>query len=391
VITATPVQGRPGFFAKWRTMARVAVRMMFHDRLKFLGTLAGVIFAVLLSNQQAAVFLGLVDRNVMFVEHAGADLWILPASTETLQPGKMVSDASLMQARVTDGVAWAEPLLFGGATVALPSGGSEPVQLVGTRAPAFRGGPWNVVAGDAQAIARPGTMIFEDSERAKLGGLNLGSVREVNGHQVQAGGFTWGLSPFGPSYAFAEYDTAREVLRTPRDQESFVLVGLAPGVDARAVQKDLQARLPEVKVMTKADFEKSIISYVILRTGIGVTFGTSTIFGLFVGFVIVSLSMFSAVVDNVREFGTLKAIGATTWDLGRVLWIQAILYALIGSLVGLALVSQLASAARSPQMAMQLPPVLLGGTAVMMVVLCIVASTLSLLRVRAVEPAMVFR
>jgi hypothetical protein len=91
---------------------------------------AGVVFAVLLSNQQAAVFLGLVDRNVMLVDHAGADLWILPASTETLQPGRMVSDASLMQARVVDGVARAEPILFGGATVALPSGGSEPVQLI---------------------------------------------------------------------------------------------------------------------------------------------------------------------------------------------------------------------------------------------------------------------
>lgn len=391
MIVATPVRGRAGTLAKWRTMARVAVRMMFHDRLKFLGTLAGVVFAVLLSNQQASVFLGLVDRNVMFVDHAGADLWILPASTETLQPGKLISDASLMQARVADGVAWAEPLLFGGATVALPSGGSEPVQLIGTRAPAFRGGPWNVVAGDGHSIANPGTMVFEDSERTKLGGLNLGSVREVNGRQVQVGGFTWGLAPFGPSYAFAEYDTAREMLHTPRDQESFVLVGLAPGADARKVQRDLQARIPEAKVVTKADFESSIIGYVVLRTGIGVTFGTSTIFGLVVGFVIVALSMFSAVVDNVRELGTLKAIGATTWDLGRVLWIQAIVYALVGSIIGLALVSQMASAARSPQMAMQLPPLLLGGTALLMLLLCIVASSLSLIRVRAVEPAMVFR
>lgn len=391
MIVATPVDTRPGPLAKWRTMARVAVRMMFHDRLKFVGTLAGVVFAVLLSNQQAATFLGLIDRNVMLPEHAGADLWILPASSETLQPGKLVSEAALMQARVTDGVEWAEPLLFGGATVSLPSGGSEPVQLIGTRAPAFRGGPWNVVAGDPAAIAHPGTVIFEDSERAKLGGLNIGSVREVNGRQVQVGAFTWGLTPFGPSYAFAEYDTAREILHTPRDEESYVLIGLRPGADAKKVQRELQARVREAKVVTRAELEASILRYVIFRTGIGVTFGTSTVFGLVVGFVIVALSMFSAVVDNVREFGTLKAIGATTWDLGRVLWIQAILYALVGSLLGLALVSQIASAARSPQLAMVLPSSLLVGTTVLMVVLCIVASTLSLVRVRAVEPAMVFR
>lgn len=157
------------------------------------------------------------------------------------------------------------------------------------------------------------------------------------------------------------------------------------------MQRELQARVREAKVVTRAELEASILRYVIFRTGIGVTFGTSTVFGLVVGFVIVALSMFSAVVDNVREFGTLKAIGATTWDLGRVLWIQAILYALVGSLLGLALVSQIASAARSPQLAMVLPSSLLLGTTVLMVVLCIVASTLSLVRVRAVEPAMVFR
>ncbi len=390
-MSAAPITTRPGALARWRTMARVALRMMLHDRLKFLGTLAGVVFAVFLSNQQAATFLGLVDRNVMFVEHAGADLWVLPQSTETLQPGKMISDASVMEARVTPGVAWSEPLLFGGATVSLPSGGSEPVQLIGTRQPAFRGGPWNVVAGDARALERPYTMLFEDSERTKLGSLNIGSVREVNGKSLQVGGFTWGLAPFGPSFAFAEYDVAREILHTQRDQASFVLVGLAPGADAAAVKRDLQARLPEMKVLTKAEFEQSIVRFVVFRTGIGVTFATSTFFGLLVGFVIVALSMFSAVVDNVREFGTLKAIGATMWDLARVLWIQAVLFALTGSLVGLALVSQIANAARSPQLAMQLPPQLLGGTAVLMIVMCIFASSLALLRVRAVEPAMVFR
>ena len=113
--------------------------------------------------------------------------------------------------------------------------------------------------------------------------------------------------------------------------------------------------------------------------------------GLIIGFVIVALSMFSAVLDNVREFGTLKAIGATNRDLARLLVVQAIVYALIGSLIGLAFVTFVAGKIRSPQLAMFLPWQLLVGTVGVMIVMCVFASSLALLRLRKVEPGMVFR
>jgi len=124
---------------------------------------------------------------------------------------------------------------------------------------------------------------------------------------------------------------------------------------------------------------------------IGIMFGISTVFGLIVGFVIVSLSMFSSVVDNIREFGTLKAIGATNIDLMLLLLVQATIFGVIGSVIGLAIVSQMAKGIRSAKLAMSLPPELTFGTAALMVVLCIAASSLALLRLRKVEPAMVFR
>ena len=66
---------------RWRAMIRVGLRMMVHDKLKMLGTLVGVVFAVLLSNQQAGTFLGLIQKNTMFIDNAGADMWIVPPNT----------------------------------------------------------------------------------------------------------------------------------------------------------------------------------------------------------------------------------------------------------------------------------------------------------------------
>ena len=376
---------------RWRTMVTIAWRMMFHSKLKMFGTLIGVVFAVILSNQQAGTFLGLIKKNTMFVEYCGADMWIVSPSTLTLQPTKPMGISSLYTARSTKGVAWAEPLLFAGASIQLPAGGSEPIQFVGTAAPRYAGGPWNVVGGSKASLERPNTMVFEDSERERLGGLNIGSVREVNGFKIQVGAITWGLLPFGPSFAFAEYELARRMLKIDADQTHFVLIGLEPGADPDAVKAAIMARAPEVKVVGRQEFRSLIISFLLKRSPIGITFGSSTVFALIVGFVIVSLSMFSAVVDNIREFGTLKAIGATNGDLARIVVTQSITFALMGSLIGLAVITRLAAVIRSPKLAIQLPPEMLIGTTLVMVGMCVAASSLAVLRLRKVEPGMVFR
>jgi putative ABC transport system permease protein len=376
---------------RWSAMARVGLRMMVHDKLKMLGTLAGVFFAVLLSNQQAGTFLGLLHKNTMFIDNAGADVWIAPPNTQSLQPLKTIPEVLSRQASGVAGVSWSAPMLFGGGSVSLPGGGTEAITVVGTRLPAMKGGPWNMIAGSPRALEQPDTMIFEDGVRDTLGGLNLGSVREVSGRNVQVGGFTWGLLPFGPSYSFAEYDLARLLLHVDSDRTHFVLVGVEKGTDPRVVRDRLQAAFPEMKVMTRDDFSRSTVRFLLTRTPIGITFGTSTLFGLIIGFVIVALTTFSAVVDNIREFGTLKAIGATTWDLAKLLLAQSVAYALLGSLIGLAAITQVANAVRSPKFGIMLSPTLAIGTTVMMLVLCIAASSFALFRLRKLEPAMVFR
>jgi putative ABC transport system permease protein len=97
------------------------------------------------------------------------------------------------------------------------------------------------------------------------------------------------------------------------------------------------------------------------------------------------------VVDNVREFGTLKAIGATTFGLTKLLMVQAVLYAVIGTTVGLFLATGMAEGIRSANLVLVLPAPLLYSSYGVMTVLCVLASALAVLRVRNVEPGMVFR
>jgi putative ABC transport system permease protein len=373
-----------------RVIARVGLRMMFYDRAKFVGTLLGVVFAVVLGVQQLSILLGLLDKNTTFVEHSGADVWIVPPGTTLLQPGPLLDDSVLARARTTKGVAVAEPLIFGGATIKKPNGGTEPVTQVGTALPASIGGPWSVVAGTADAIAATDTVIFEDSEREKFGNIDIGSLRELNGRQVRVGGFTWGLVPFGPAYAFAEINLARDLVRVPTNKMNFVLVKVRPGENIEEVRSALALRVPEHRVVLRTEYQKSIVS-TLLREQLGASFATSTSFGLIIGFVIVALSMFSSVIDNLREFGTLKAIGCGNLDLSLLLFAQAAIYALLGSLIGLALVSQMTEGIRSPKLVPLVPVALMAGVAPLMLGICLVASLLGLSRIRKLEPGMVFR
>lgn len=373
-----------------RVMADVGLRMMVHDKAKLVGTVLGVVFAVVLGVQQLSILFGLLDKNTMFIDHSAADIWIVPPSTTNLQAGGLMSNGVLFRARTTQGVALAEPLLFQGAVLKKRGGGVEPVTLVGVSLPSRLGGPWNFVAGGPEALGQPDTVIFEDSEREKYGGLDLGAVRELNGRRVRAGAFTWGLLPFGPAYAFAEIDQARDLTSTPSDKMSFVLVKVRPGEDVLAVKARLVERIPEQSVLTREEYSRTVVT-TLLKEQLGASFATSTAFGLIIGFVIVALSMFSSVLDNICEFGTLKAIGCTNWDLSILLFCQAATYAIVGSLIGLGLVAQMAEGIRGPTLVPIVPTVLVATVPFLMLVVCALASSLALARIRKLEPGMVFR
>ncbi|MEO1174215.1 MAG: ABC transporter permease [Myxococcota bacterium] len=261
--------------ARYRAMLSTGLRMMFHDRLKFLGTIFGVVFAVLICVQQLGILNGLLSKNTMFVDNAGADIWIVPPDTQLLQTGPILPESVLYRAKVTPGVGVAAPLVFAGASLQTPAGGREPITLAGTEAPSFLGGPWNIVAGDEENLLAPQTLFVEDSRRRALGGVNLGSVREVNGNRVVIGGFTWGLQPFGPPYAFAELDHARNLLNLPSAAFHFVLVRLEEGADIVDVQQRLQAQFDGYEVLTREGFS-SRIAWTLVREQLGVSFGTAT-------------------------------------------------------------------------------------------------------------------
>jgi putative ABC transport system permease protein len=388
-VSPTPTRRARGL-RRLAIVARLGVAMMFHSKLRLAGTLLGVVFPVVLANFALGTMFGLLSKSTLLQRNAGADVWIVPSSAEILGQGT-IDYQNLLIARTTEGVAEAQPVLFGGASVTLPNGRREAVMILGVPPPYNLGGPWDLVAGEVEELRQPDTLIFDSTIRRSFGGLNVGSVREVNDRRTVVGGLTWGLAPFGASYAYADYETAREYLRAPRDRVAFVLVRVEPDADAGEVAAALRARVDDAAVYPTADFVAVGHRQVLTKTPIGVTFITISVFGLVVGLVIVGLAMFSSVVDNLREFGTLKAVGLGMLDLSVLLLAQAALYALLGSALGLLLVNGIARLMRSPNVGLELPSSLSVGTTIVMGVVCAASSLLAIQRLRSLEAGIVFR
>lgn len=389
-LAAGPVKLKPP--QGWRSMGKVGIAMLFHDKLKLGATLVGVVFAVLMSNFQVALFLSLLLRNTMYVDRTDSDVWIVPPNTQMLQGADgTLSDNLVGAARGVPGVAWSAPVLMGGAQVKLPDGGNKAVLLVGAEMPAAKGGPIHVVRGEVEDLTLPDAVFMEDSRRAQFGDLNIGSVRELNGHRVQVVGFTSGLLPFGPTYAFASFDTAREILGRPDHEISYVMVGLDPKADREKTVAELQRLFPEQSVLLKDEVRWRTRWFILGESGIGQMIGMGVIMAVFCGFAVVALTMFSSVVENIREFGTLKAIGATNGDLAKLLIVQAVVSGMMGVAIGEAAVGVQIRAMRGPEMPLGVPWWLMLGTFFFFTAMCVAASTLALLRIRNVEPAIVFR
>src|SRR5260370_18137763 len=66
------------------------------------------------------------------------------------------------------------------------------------------------------------------------------------------------------------------------------------------------------------------------RTGGGLAVVTAVRMGLVVGIAVVAQTIYAATMDHIREYGTLKAMGATNRYLYRVLIEQAVWSAVLG-------------------------------------------------------------
>lgn len=376
-------------------MWQLAIKAMLGDRSKLLVSLMGVAFAVVLVNIQGGLLLGLIRKASLLVDYGGADIWIGHRHMNDAETGSdYIPERWLQRIRSVEGVERADRYLLVMSSFVLKDGHAEYVVIVGCEPASQLGNPWLVGGGDPGVLRQPHGVLVDECDVGRLGTCRIGDVREIGGHRAQIVGMTRGMVSFTTRpYVFTTLERARQQYGAgiPPGRCSYFLVKAQPGTDVAVLVERLRQRVPDLDVYDRSTYGQMSMFHWLTRTGIGISFGLATFLGVLVGLGVVAQTLYASVTERLKEFATLKALGADDRCVARFLAAQALGNALLGSAVGWAAAQVIGHVATSPRAPIEMTGSVAMASIMLVTSVCVLAAWLPYRRIRRLDPASVLR
>ncbi len=373
-------------------MWRLAIKNLIHDKVRLVITLTGITFSVALILVQVGMFLGMTSNSSTVIEHSEGDLWIMARNSQNFDMVNPFPDTLVTAARSVEGVEWAENLIQQFAFMRLENGGTEQIEIIGFDLNARVGRPWNILEGNIQDLRGSDAIFVDQTAIDRLGEMKLGDTRELVRRKVRIAGITQGIMSFTTApYIFTSYETAQRIVPEQlAGKTTYIVAKVLPGVSIEQVKTRMQKRFRNYDVHTSKDWAKKTRDYWTWQTGIGAGFFGNALMGFIVGLVIVSQTIYSATMDHIREYGTLKAIGARNFHVYSVILKQAGISAMAGFLLA-AILQRVVLVIKPLTVQIAAPIELYAGTFLLTLFMCGLAALVSVRRVASIDPVEVFK
>jgi putative ABC transport system permease protein len=373
-------------------MVSLARKNLLHDRLRFVITVSGVAFAVTLVLVQVGLFMGLLAKATVTIEHSTADIWITSKETPNVDFAHTFPETNVLRVRGIPGVARADNLIVQFMNIQLPNGAEEGSLVYALDDFRAWNLPWRVNEGNVDDLKRGAYVLMDRSAERRYGPFQVGEYREMIGRRFKIIGTTSEAQSFTTApVIFMDFKNAQQQMETLQGKTHYVLVKLAPGADAASVGAEIKRRLPYNDVHTRAEWAARSRAYWIVSTGLGMNMGITVFLGILVGIVVVAQTLYTSAVEHVKEFGTVKAIGGSNWDIYRILGEQAVIAAVVGFAFGGALSLLMRPLMAKLYLNVLVSPAFAAAVFVGTVLMCLGAAMLSFRRVAGIDPALVFR
>jgi putative ABC transport system permease protein len=375
----------------------VALKMLTGDRAKYLGLVFTIAFCTFLLENQTSIFAGIMKRTGhQILDVTDAEIWVMDARTEYFEQTKALKDTDLTRVRGVDGVQWAVKLFKGGPVVRTLAGKFAGSICLGLDDATLTGAPRKMLLGSWERLREPDSVVIDQAGYVLLfpdEPLQLDRTLELNDHKATIVGISDASAPFlSWPVIHTRYSQAVNFVGRERTQLSYVLVRPQPGVDALELCRRIEAQTG-LRARTSNQFRWDCVRYYLKNTGIPVNFGITIAIALIVGIVVAGQTFYLFTVENLKQFGALKAVGVTNWRLIGMILLQALSVGIIGFSLGTGIAAgffevTLHKLATRGLVLMWQNVVLTGGGIFFVMIL---ASVLSLRRVLVLEPAIVFR
>jgi putative ABC transport system permease protein len=369
----------------------LAVRNLQRSGGRLWVSLFGIAFATLLMAVQGSLLYSFTRAASQVVDSVDADLWIVGKGTPTFDYVTPIPERYAVLALSVEGVRDAGRGIAGWAPIQRPNGDRMLVLLTGVEGE-YRGRLPAVAKLAAAKGVSDSALVIDASDARTLGfdgTLQTAQVAARRGHLLDQ---TTGFASFlGSPLVFSDYVDAHRFLGLERTQTSFVVLHVAPGSDPVAVRDALRSRLADVDVWTAAEFSWRSRIFWLIQSGAGGALTIAAVLGFGIGLVLVAQTIYSITAENIEEFASMRAMGASDRDVRAVVVVQSLVCGILGGTVGLLLVQPSAVLLRSLVTWISVPPWIYFAVAVALALLCVLASLIAARPAVRVDPGRVFR
>ncbi len=377
-------------------MTWIAWKMLTGNQGKYLGIILGIAFASLLIAQQSSIFCGLMLLTTSQIQDLeGADIWVMDPNVQFVDDIKPMSENDLYRVRGVQGVAWAVRLYKGITRARMSNGNFQQIILLGLDDATMIGAPREIVAGKLADLRRPDAIIMDEAGYKLLWPgepYRLGRTFEMNDRRAVLVGVCKARRTFQTfPIVYTRYTAAVSFSPAERKVLSFILAQPESGADSQAVCRRIEQQTG-LQALTREQFNWTTILYYLQKTGIPVNFGITVLLGFLVGTAIAGQTFYLFTIENLKQFGALKAMGTGNLRLVGMILFQSLVVGVIGYGLGIGAAAGFGWAVKnSSRLAFYMPWQVLAGTGVAVVFIAMLSSVLSMRRVLLLEPAVVFQ
>jgi putative ABC transport system permease protein len=221
--------------------------------------------------------------------------------------------------------------------------------------------------------------------------LRVGDTITINDNESTViGTYKAGPEFFWEPVVYTTYTRALAYAPPERRLLCYILVKVAYGADVAEVQRRIQ-HTTRLQAHTGPEFERITAGYILKKTGILINFGMTIGLGFLIGLLVAGQTFYTFVLDNLRHFAALKAMGAANWTVLKMMCLQVVTVGGIGYGIGVGGASLTGLAFKAGGLAFEmhwLIPVI-GAAAV--ILCCLASGGLGMIRVLRLEPSVVFK
>jgi putative ABC transport system permease protein len=354
-------------------------------------SLFGIAFATFLMCIQGSLLYSFIRAASHVVDSVDADLWIIGKGTPTFDYVSPIPERYAELALGVEGVHDAGRGIAGWAPIVRPNGAKTLVMVVGVQRN-YRGRLPDVVDfEDSIGVADFG-LVLDASDASRLGYDGTSRRVQIAGRRAYMLAEKNGFASFiGSPLIFTSYVDAHQYVHMNRTQTSFIVLHVSPGYDPARVRDALRSRFPDVDVLSSSELSWRSRQFWLVQTGAGGALTVAAVLGFGIGLVLVAQAIYGITAENIEEFATMKAMGASDGDVHSVVLVQSLICGVIGGVFGLFAVEPFSALLRFMVSWMSVPFWMYFAVVAALTLLCVLASLIAARPAVRVEPARVFR